>query len=64
VDEYDGGDGDGGGGGDAIKRQRKGEGQIISDHSSDVPQVQGDVTTMYVLYIIANYDILNGGKFC
>jgi hypothetical protein len=48
---------------DTIKRQRKGEGQITLDHGSDVPQVQGDVSAVYVLCVIANYDILNSITF-
>jgi hypothetical protein len=48
---------------DAVKRQRKGEGEIILDHGSDIPQVEDDITATYVLCAAANYDILNGSKF-
>jgi hypothetical protein len=48
---------------DAVKRQRKGEGQITLDHGSDIPQVQDDITAVYVLCVIANCDILNSRKF-
>lgn len=48
---------------DIVKRQRKGEGQITLDNGSDVPQVQGDINAVYVLCVIADYDILNSRKF-
>jgi hypothetical protein len=61
VDRYD-DDEDNDGDGDAIKRQCKGEGEIILDHGSGMLQVQGGVTSMYVLCVITGYDILNDNK--
>jgi hypothetical protein len=48
---------------DTVKRQRKEEGQITLDRGSDIPKVQGEINAVYVLCVIANYDILNSRKF-